>query len=472
MRKLFLFIALTLSAGLWATTQIVSYRYPVYNTTNNPYSGIKEWKTKSVEATVVENSSSQVTWNAGWYVVTGTDVQLSKGAVCAGDVCLILADGAKLTATGSDIDDTPGIQVSGEGNSLTIYAQSTGDQMGKLTATGRGSSAGIGGGRSGTGSNITINGGTVTATSGDWAAGIGGGFEGNGEYITINGGTVKADGGDRAAGIGGGSGGWSCYITINGGTVTATGGVSAAGIGSGFYKNSFVITINGGTVTATGGNDGAGIGGGYQGSGSEITINGGTVKADGGDRAAGIGGGYYASGNKIKVATYLIVKAGNEENPTEEIATDRTDDTYIENDLAGKRYVTTEINFSKYKTFVIAAVNAKIAESDNDNVKAIATNAATAINAATTEAEVNTLKNLAIANITSAKAAYTAGETAGDAAGYARGLEEGKAAGLAEAAAALPTDPEGTAGHTVTITKGDKTLILVNPDKVTYGKQE
>ena len=84
------------------------------------------------------------------------------------------------------------------------------------------------------------------------------------------------------------------------------------------------------------------------------------------------------------------------------------------------------------------------------------------------------------------------GETTGDAAGYQRGLaegdsigyargkaegiEEGKAAGkaegLAEAKAALPTDPEGTAGHTVTITKGEKTLILVNPDKVTYGKQE
>ena len=52
--------------------------------------------------------------------------------------------------------------------------------------------------------------------------------------------------------------------------------------------------------------------------------------------------------------------------------------------------------------------------------------------------------------------------------GKAEGIEEGKAA----AKAALPTDPEGTTGHTVTITKGDKTLILVNPDKVTYGKQE
>ena len=35
--------------------------------------------------------------------------------------------------------------------------------------------AGIGGGRDGAGSNITINGGTVTATGGNGGAGIGGG---------------------------------------------------------------------------------------------------------------------------------------------------------------------------------------------------------------------------------------------------------------------------------------------------------
>lgn len=52
------------------------------------------------------------------------------------------------------------------------------------------------------------------------------------------------------------------------------------------------------------------------------------------------------------------------------------------------------------------------------------------------------------------------------------GKAEGDAAGYQRAQDALPTDPEGTTGHTVTITKGDKTLILVNPDKVTYGKQE
>ena len=106
------------------------------------------------------------------------------------------------------------------------------------------------------------------------------------------------------------------------------------------------------------------------------------------------------------------------------------------------------------KDAAIAAVNAEIEETDNDNVKAIATDAATAINAATTVAEINALKTLAIAAITSAKAAYTEGETAGDAAGYARAKAE------------LPT--EGTTGPAVIITKGDKSITLINPDEVRY----
>ena len=110
------------------------------------------------------------------------------------------------------------------------------------------------------------------------------------------------------------------------------------------------------------------------------------------------------------------------------------------------------------KTAAIAAVNAKISESDNDNVKAIATNAATAINAATTVAEINALKTLAIAAIASAKAAYGDGE----AAGYNTGYEEGEAAVRAE----LPT--EGTSGPAVIITKGDKSITLLNPEEVEY----
>lgn len=42
----------------------------------------------------------------------------------------------------------------------------------------------------------------------------------------------------------------------------------------------------------------------------------------------------------------------------------------------------------------------------------------------------------------------------------------------AEDQMALPTNPEGTKGHTMTITKNDKSLTLINPDKVIYGKPE
>ena len=147
-----------------------------------------------------------------WYVVTGADVTLSQGAICYGDVRLILADGAKLTATGGA--DQAGITVSGEGNSLTIYGQTA--QSGQLEANGGENGAGIGGG----------------------------GLRGSGVYITINGGKVTANGGTSGAGIGGGAGGNGLVITINGGTVTANGGKAASAIGSGHEgKIGIYITV-------------------------------------------------------------------------------------------------------------------------------------------------------------------------------------------------------------------------------------
>ena len=371
MKKLtILFALLTLSVGLWAET--VSYLDPVYNNPTDVTKGIKEWKNATADATPI--TSSSFTWGAAgittWLVVDN-GVTLSQRVTCNGDVRLILANNVTLRAT-------KGITVSGQGNSLTIYAQSTDAQMGKLAAGGAGGAAGIGGDDGRSGSNITINGGNIVPTGGDQAAGIGGG---------------------------------------------------------------------------------------YKGSGSNITINGGTITAVGGSGAAGIGGGMEGSSSNIFVTTSLQVKADDNYPPTTVIENNGND---LADKLAGKKCVTIKDPLPDAKTAAIEAVNAEIAETDNDNVKAIATDATTAINDATSVAEVNALKNLAIANIASAKAAYTAG----DAAGYARGLEEGKAAGLAEAAAALPTDPEGTTGHTVTITKGDKTLRLINPDSVEYDEQD
>lgn len=89
---------------------------------------------------------------SGWYVVFG-NVILPECPTVTGDVHLILVDGCKL-------DAQKGIIVEGS-NSLTIYAQSNGSNMGKLTATGYIDQAGIGGGWGG-------NGGTfITGTDGN-----------------------------------------------------------------------------------------------------------------------------------------------------------------------------------------------------------------------------------------------------------------------------------------------------------------
>ena len=186
----------------------------------------------------------KVIGNDRWYVVTGavtaTDLAVS------GTANLILADGATLTADG-------GIRVTA-GNTLNVYAQSEGDEMGKLIATGV-DSAGIGGGYNQNGGTITIYGGDITATGGSTSAGIGGGYCGNGGEIFISGGNVTASGGTQAAGIGGGrcnyGGGRSGTIMISGGTVRATGQSGASDIGNGYLGASDSVTITGGSVIAT-----------------------------------------------------------------------------------------------------------------------------------------------------------------------------------------------------------------------------
>ena len=272
----------------------------------------------NINAIEVTSSTEPVIWGeAGketWYVVTGEDVTLSQGAICTGDVRLILADGAKLTAKGAE--NHAGITVSEAYNqcyrpiSLTIYGQAA--QSGQLEANGGCYSAGIGGGYEEPGSYITINGGVVTATGGsntwgfDCGAGIGGGFDGSAEMITINGGTVTANGGDKAPGIGSGIGKDCSYIYINGGTVTANGGFQATGIGCG----------------------------GWNGKASSIYINGGMVTANGGKDASGIGSGLEGPTPEIYVAVSLIIKADGNNPPTtvvyeKDLASSLTDKRYV-----------------------------------------------------------------------------------------------------------------------------------------------
>ena len=169
------------------------------------------------EYTVLTN---QTNLTSGWYVVRDTQ-SISDRITVNGDVHLILVDGTTLDSCGINVDS---------GNSLTVYAQSTGSSMGKLTATVYGGQeAGIT-----CGGTLTINGGDVTATSHQLAAGIGGKNawlpdgardpRGSCGTVIINGGIVKAFGANRAAGIGGGHYGNGGTVIINGGTVQATAG--------------------------------------------------------------------------------------------------------------------------------------------------------------------------------------------------------------------------------------------------------
>ena len=316
-----------------------SYKYARVYTPRDPAVSYLDWDAtnkKLVEKTGDDArddytlvTAGDTKWNAGWYVADGK-VTISNRVTVTGDVRLILKDSAELTASA-------GITVTGS-NKLTIYAQSEGDSMGKLSATGGDNAAGIGGGDKGAGGTITINGGAVTANGGNNGAGIGGGGGGTdggaGGTITVNGGTVTATGGTSGAGIGGGGasvvGGAGGTITVNGGAVTANSGKYGAGIGGGYQGASGASSITGGTVNANGNvggssdDGGAGIGGGEDGvnsgDGNSISITGGTVTATvpNGTKGAAIGNGGGDSGTDVTVTigVGLTVGAGTSADGT------------------------------------------------------------------------------------------------------------------------------------------------------------
>ena len=211
------------------------------------YSG--ERKVKSVKAVKKATDLSKLTaaYTAqDGEILTGTtsqEISIAEGATvtlknatvnnrikCLGTATIILADGSTNAVKASNY--CAGIQIGGEGTTLTINAETAG--TGSLTATGGSQAAGIGTGSTSTsavtGGNIVINGGTITAKAGTlYGAGIGTGF---------------ANSYNNTCGS----------ITINGGTVTATGGTGGSGIGTGTVNEATntcgAISITGGTVTA------------------------------------------------------------------------------------------------------------------------------------------------------------------------------------------------------------------------------
>ena len=239
-----------------------------------PYLDEKGSQQSCSRYTVVGTATT--TWNEGWYVAQG-DVTISGAVTLEGDVHLILTDGCSLTVNG-------GIS-SKVGGALIIYAQSTGDEMGKLTAIG-GHTEGIEGLSAGIyvyNGGITINGGAVNATGGtptpnpnEGTAAVTSGIYAYMSSITVNGGTLTATGGneiDASIGI------YAHNFTVNGGTVTAIGEQSTTNSSIGIWIGE-TLTINDGTVNATAGNaklDSYGIF--SRRPDSTITINGGTVTA-------------------------------------------------------------------------------------------------------------------------------------------------------------------------------------------------
>ena len=207
--------------------------------------------------------------------------------ISAGDITVNAESGGQTVTQGGGAaveDNAPVIKGSSTENTVTINAEK--DQTANVTLSGANidvSSAGkVAVSTTGEGNvNIELNG-SNALKSGHSHAGLEKNNDGN---LTIQDkdkdGSLNAKGGQDGAGIGGGSSGAGSDITITGGKVTARGGNYGAGIGGGAYGNGSDITVTGGEVTANSGNYGAGIGGGGWGNGNNISISGGKVTATG-----------------------------------------------------------------------------------------------------------------------------------------------------------------------------------------------
>ena len=253
-----------------------------------------------------ERYEYQGVYKCGW------DKPSWSGLTCEGN-CTIILDGDNIAK--GHCWTSAGIYVP-QGRTLTI------DGKGSLETSAGGWGAGIGGvGQSSKSGNVVILDGTIKATGKHSSAGIGGSNDGQNGSITIKGGFVTAIGNGGAAGIGGGyssGSGENSAITITGGTVIAEGGENAPAIGGGLYSVNNVIKIGGGNITAKGGYASAGIGcskvSDYNGFGTmcaTVEISGGSVVAEAGTNAgAAIGGGRGAvlisGGDVTATGTYEV----------------------------------------------------------------------------------------------------------------------------------------------------------------------
>ena len=413
-------------------TTIETYAAPIPTTYND-----ENGESHDINAIPIHPAAARVIWGetgkTTWLVVKDVDVILSLGAVCIGDIHLILADESVLAASGYEY--YAAIMVSGEGNSLTIYGQT--NQTGKL----------------------------------------------------------EAYGGNMGAGIGGGAGGSGSDITINGGMVVARGGTSAAGIGGSWGTSGSNITINGGVVEASGGTSGAGIGGGQEAPGTNIIINGGKVAASGGYLATGIGGGYKDSGSNIFVATSLVVKADDTNPPATVITNDGNDlasllagkrFATIDLDLAPiKADAIEEIDLAiegvTDETILAVAAAAKDAITNATSLEEINAVKTFALAKLTVlyqiliarqgiqNAEINSMINEGVNGISNAATMEKITELQFEVMTIIGLFQSGKAEAKAELLGEMGTPCDDCPA--VEVTKGTKTVKLYNPEKVEFGKE-
>ena len=243
---------------------------------------------------------------AGWYYLSKS-IKKSDRISLEGDTQLILGDGYTL--------DVKGIYIP-KGHTLTIYAQSDGENAGKIYSHPSGGAA-IGGYSGHDNGDIVIHGGDVTAEGADHCAGIGSNDGREGGAITIYGGTINAKGGSDGAAIGGGRYCDGGAITIYGGDVTANGPTDSdtcengAGVGGGYKGAGGAISIWGGTVTAYS-RDGAGVGGGDEGDGGDIAIHGGEVTSTKVNQGQGarVGGGCDAAPGTVAISGGTVTAVG------------------------------------------------------------------------------------------------------------------------------------------------------------------
>ncbi len=130
-----------------------------------------------------------------WYIVEG-ELTLDDRLSVYGNVNLILADGADLTINGMYRGLYFAQSYFSEPLTLTIYAQSYGSNMGKMTAT-----SPFDGVVYSKGGTIVVNGGDVTFLGGTEGFKAGIAFSGSGNLI-VNGGKFKAVSKDESSGCG------------------------------------------------------------------------------------------------------------------------------------------------------------------------------------------------------------------------------------------------------------------------------